>query len=610
MIDRRALMTGATTLALMSDLSFAASAVGRSRDTSKHGSARDASDGPVGGLMDRHYLYTGGYRVHYRRHGTGGAVVMLAGFPNSSVTIDGLAAMLPPAVSAIALDLPGTGESSPLTDASGGVAGYAGWLAEVTGALGLAAFDLVAFETSAPVAIAFARANSGRVRRLVLIEPLTLNDHEKAQYSERGSVPLIPDPEGSHVTRHWGRLRDSYIFDPWYDRSMVTRMARDLPPADRLYTEFLDVMRAGPNYLQGLQAAWKDDRMAEATGLANLTVLASNRTAQRLSGKAIQVLPVAARDDFAGIATHMRALALGRGLASPPPPPAVKPVVAQVRRDYVRTSIGQILMRWTAARKPGKAPPLFVFHGSLWSSVGLEPKLLSYSDDRDVLCFDMPGVGDSPAIGGNPDMAAFARIVVEAIETLGFDAIDLEGGHSGAMAAIDVAVLMPDKVRHVILNGVTMFSDAELAEMLPHYLRPLNITDDGAFLNWSWQFLRDMYLWYPWYDHRWKKARSDARVPSAEQQHDSFVDFLKGGRSFAQYYHAALTFATKKRVPLMKAKVLFCCEKIDTLLAETVAAAKLLPGAKFILLPDRSTPEGRTATDRLYFDFLEDRSVG
>ncbi len=609
MIDRRGLMSGATTLALLSGYARAAAPAARAPGApGSEGAAHTAPGGPVGGLMDRRYLYTDGHRVHYRRRGTGGPLVMLAGFPNSSSYVDALAGTLASGRTVIALDLPGTGESSLLAAKAPVIGDYAAWLDQVTTGLGIAKMDLVAFETSAPIAIAFARAHPQRVRSLVLIEPPVLTDAEKAEHIAQGSVPLIPDAEGSHVTKQWGRLRDSYIFDPWYNRSMETRMVRDLPPADRLYTEFLDVMRAGPGYALGLQAAWQDDRMAQAASIPGLTVLASAKTNGRLAGSNFHTLPIAMHDDFGAIAAHLNTLALGGGLASPPPPPPVLPVAGEVRRDYVRTSVGQILLRRTAARNPGsKRLPLFSFHGSLWSAAGMEPKLLSFAEDREVLAFDIPGVGDSPAIGGSPEMIEFARVIVEAIEVLEFETIDLEGGHSGAMIAVDVAILLRGKVRHLILNGVTMYTDAELADMLPHYLKPLQITDDGAFLNWSWSFLRDMYLWYPWYDHRGKMARSDARVPGPDSQHASFFDFLKGGRSFAQYYHAALTFATERQVPKIKCKVLFCCERNDTLLDETVAAAKLLPGAKFVFLPDRSTPAGLVAAKESYFAFLEDR---
>ncbi len=594
MLDRRLLMIGAALASAFTGLARGAVAA----------PSRTPQNLDKGG-MDRRYLYVGGHRVHYRRRGDGAPTVILPNFSKSSLQVAPLAAGLGGAV--VALDLPGNGESSALPGSGPpAIDDYAAWLEAVLTALGLKTIDLIAFETSAPVAVAFARQHPDRVRRLALVEPPLLNEAERAEYLQRGCPPLIPDDEGSHLTRHWGRLRDSYMFSPWFKRSMVTRIARDMPPADRLYDEILDLFRAGPNYWHGLHAGWTADWSGSAAALGDLVVLGSAETARRLEGRGLAVLPIARADDWEGVARQFGARAGGRPLRPAPPPPPVVPQVGEVRRDYVKTSIGQILTRRTASRS-GRGTPLVLLHGSLWSSEGLESKLLAYSADRPVLTFDVPGVGDSPAVGGQPQMVELARVIVEAIDALGLSSVDLQGGHSGAMMAIDLAILLQDRVRHVVLDGVTMYTQAQLDEMLPRYLLPLRISDDGAFMNWAWQFLRDMYFWYPWYDHRATMARSDARVIGPDAQHRSFVDFLKGGRTFPEYYRAALTFPTRTRIPLIRSRTLLCCAPEDTLRAETVEAAGLATNATFRFTAGRGTPEAAASTDALYLNFLDDK---
>ncbi|MET0239145.1 MAG: alpha/beta fold hydrolase [Sphingobium sp.] len=549
--------------------------------------------------MERHYLYTGLHRVHYRRAGEGPPLVVLPAMPGSSQLFEWIAGAFGSGRTLIALDLPGTGESSALPGEPS-IADYASWLAETLAALSLPTVDLIAFEASVAVATAFACDNAASVRNLLLVEPPVNGEADAAAYCP----PLVPDMEGSHLARHWGRLRDSYMFAPWFDRRSETRLVRDLPPADRLYDEMLDLLRAGPSYARGWALGMAHDWRTDVRGFAGLSILAGPRSIERLRQDGHLADPIADTDDGRAIAEKVSALVAEQSLADAPPAPAVIPCRGEVRRDYVRTSIGQMLVRRIEGDVEGGVP-LVIFHGSLWSSANLEPKVKALAGTRPVLTFDLPGVGDSAPLEGMPDMVEFAKIVVEALDALELPLVDLQGGHSGAMIAMDVAILRPDKVRRMILDGVTMFSDEQLDEMLPVYLQPLRITDDGAFLLWGWHFLRDMLAWYPWYDHSAGKARSDARVLDADGQHAYFVDFLKGGRNFAQYYRAALAFDTRARAPMLKVPSLYCCSEADTLREETIEASALSPNASFTFTPGRATPEAAAKTEEMYLHFLD-----
>ena len=561
--------------------------------------------------MDRHYWYRDTQRLHYRRSGSGPALVLLPTFPYSSLSLEPLADLIT-GRTVIALDLPGTGESSPIPGEPPTITEYAAWLADILHDLGLAHFDLVAFDTSVPLAVAYAQKHPDRVRNLVLVEPPLLTVNERTEYLAHACPPLIPDAEGTHVARFWGRQRDSYTFTPWFNRSMETRILRDLPPANRLYDEVLDLFRAGPGYWHGSHAAWNSDWIDTLPTLhCPVTILGSPSSQRRVTAFGLNqpVLPISNWDDMWAIAAHFGPILAGEVLPPAPPPPLVLPVAGQVRRDYANTRTGQVLVRRIAAQNPSGKRPLVLFHGSLWSSAGLEAKLLAYSTDRSVVTFDIPGVGDSPAVREAPDMPEIAAIIGDALDDLGIGDVDLQGGHSGAMIAIDVAIKRPDRVKHVILDGVTMFSDEHLAEMLPRYLIPLRVTDDGSFLLWAWHFLRDMYLWYPWYDHRAEFVRSDARVLDPEAQHRSMVDFLKGGRTYPDYYRAAIAFPTRTRLPLVTAPTLLCCSLNDILRLETEEAVTLMPNAVMRYTQGRATKEATAATDAMYLRFLDDLPI-
>lgn len=554
--------------------------------------------------MRRYYAYVGDRRVHYRRAGSGPPIVMLPPLPGSSALIEALISNLATRHTVIALDIAGYGESEGLDAASPCLHDYARWLDETVSSLCLDHFSLYAHGASAMLALTFAGQYPDRVHRLVLDNPGLLSASERAAHLQQYCPPFSPDTSGSHITAMWSRQRDIHIFAPWFERTERTRIHRNLPPTQRLHDEVIDLFRAGARYDLALRASWQTDwtEVLVAVKCPILMILPAHAANWR------QVVPDAVRvviqdEDPACSTSHTLDFLQEASDPAPAEPPHVTSKSGAIRRDYVDSPVGELLIRTVGS---GPSRPLVLFHGSPTSGHGLEPLANSLSTDRQVVIFDTPGNGDSPPLAGQPEMDEFAAVVVEAIKRLGFDSYDVYGTHTGAMLGLEVAIADAARVHNVVADGVTMFSSEEQPAFVSSYLHPLELTSEGSHLTWAWQFKRDMGLWFPWFardvEHEWR----DPLNLDGDSLHRSFVEFIKGGQTFHVPYRAALVYPTAERLPLVQPPVLLCCRQRDVLRDHVVAAAPYLRRGEMRFTPNNSTGEELAQTLAIYRNFYAD----
>lgn len=89
--------------------------------------------------------------------------------------------------------------------------------------------------------------------------------------------------------------------------------------------------------------------------------------------------------------------------------------------------------------RKGHGEPLVLVHGigSHWQM--WLPVLDQLAAERDVVALDLPGFGASPALGGEPTIAALADAVGELIATLGLDRPHVAGNSLGGGLALELA---------------------------------------------------------------------------------------------------------------------------------------------------------------------------
>jgi pimeloyl-ACP methyl ester carboxylesterase len=87
----------------------------------------------------------------------------------------------------------------------------------------------------------------------------------------------------------------------------------------------------------------------------------------------------------------------------------------------------------------GSGPPLVLVHG-IGSRRGVwKPVVARLAEERNVLCVDLPGFGESPLLSEKPTVEALARAVAEWWGELGLDRPHVAGNSLGGAIALELA---------------------------------------------------------------------------------------------------------------------------------------------------------------------------
>ncbi|MBI3951633.1 MAG: alpha/beta hydrolase [Acidobacteria bacterium] len=559
--------------------------------------------------IKQRYAYAGQRRIHYRRAGQGAPLVLLHASPGSSFSLQWLIKRLADQRTVIAIDTPGYGESTGLGLEKPEIADYAAALAESLNVLKLDRIDLYGSHTGAKIALEFAVRHPARVRRLVLDGVALFTPEERAEVLEHYTPSLTPQWDGSHLVRAWAMRRDMHIFWPWYRRSAEARLVADMPSPEALHGMVVDFLRAGANYWQGYHAAFRYEVPGALRRLGVPTLLLAaasdplhshlDRVDDLPANVKVMALDVSASEQEV-VAERVQDFLAGEPLPNAPAPPPVPSAPGVVYRDYVDTSVGQLLMR-RSGNSAGR--PLLLLHAIPVSSASVESLLLAMGTDRPVITFDIPGTGDSAPVPGVPEVWDLAQVLTEATEALGLEDCDVYGTAAGALIALELALARPRQVCHLILDGPPLISTAEAQELLANFAPPMRMSWDGGHLIWAWNFLRDLVLWWPSHNRTAKNALVKATPPSPEAHHARLVDFVKGGTTYHLNYRAVFGYPMRTRLPMVTTPMLVCATSANRFFR---AVHSEIPG----LVPHAHVRAiGGTAGVELYRRFLADQPL-
>jgi pimeloyl-ACP methyl ester carboxylesterase len=273
-----------------------------------------------------------------------------------------------------------------------------------------------------------------------------------------------------------------------------------------------------------------------------------------------------------------------------------------IRRGFVEIAEGQVHYR--TAGTPG-AVPLVMFHPSPGSSKMLEPLITRFAPTRHVIAPDTLGNGDSVAPGSTaPALEIFVDAHLRTLDALGVTRFDVYGSHTGGNIACEIAIRRPDRVRRMILDGMSLYADEERDDMLRHYAPPITLDQNGGQLHWAFGFVRDAFLFWPWYK-RDAAHRRDVGLPSADALHDKVVEVLKAARTYHLSYRAAIAYDKRARLPRVAVPTLLACARNDMLMRYFDDVAALMPDAEKLVTPGAATEEDAAETVRLMTTFLD-----
>jgi pimeloyl-ACP methyl ester carboxylesterase len=273
-----------------------------------------------------------------------------------------------------------------------------------------------------------------------------------------------------------------------------------------------------------------------------------------------------------------------------------------IRRRFVDLPDGQIHMRTAGTGGPR---PLVMLHTNPTSSSDLVPLIERFACDRQVVAPDTPGLGDSTALPTpEPGIGDFADAILAAIDAMGLGAFDVYGSHTGANIGVEIALRAPDRVKHLIIDGIAMYSPAMKADLIANYVPEIEPGLDGQYVMWAWHFMRDQHLFWPWF-HRTAGHRRANGLPEAERLHAQFVEVLKGIRNLRRTYLASFTYQKADRLRQVAVPTLLASSVVDMFHPEIGEVEALIADVERIDLPPYSDPGYLDTAERCMRAFLD-----
>ena len=163
-------------------------------------------------------------------------------------------------------------------------------------------------------------------------------------------------------------------------------------------------------------------------------------------------------------------------------------------KGYVSTSHGQVHYRTTV--EPGatasRAVPVIYLHQTASSSAMYEKVMAQMREaqpGRAAYALDTPGFGGSFDPDGMPSMPDYGRYLTAAIDALDIERYHVFGHHTGACIAAELISDHPARVASAGFIGPVPLTKDERDEFRKHFSEPMSPTDDGSYLQQTWDYL-------------------------------------------------------------------------------------------------------------------------
>jgi pimeloyl-ACP methyl ester carboxylesterase len=276
-------------------------------------------------------------------------------------------------------------------------------------------------------------------------------------------------------------------------------------------------------------------------------------------------------------------------------------------RAFVRVREGLMHYRHSAPA-PGTVAttshPVWMMHASPASSRSLETLLMAMGSSRRAIAPDTPGNGDSAALtGSEPALGDYADAFLRTMDALGLERVDLYGYHTGAHIAIEMAILRPDRVGSVVLDGLLWLEDSERADYLAEYAPPLVPDAQGTQVFRALQFIRDQAWFFPHFRRDAAHNLGGGAMPPA-LLHTLTIDLLKAAGTYHLAYNAVFRHRLEERLPLLRQPVLLLADEGDPTRHSIPRAAALIKDARTAVPGEGWSPQGAAAKAALIGSFL------
>lgn len=188
-----------------------------------------------------------------------------------------------------------------------------------------------------------------------------------------------------------------------------------------------------------------------------------------------------------------------------------------------------------------------------------------------AIAIDMPGFGMSDPTPDTPTVGDYARVVPAVLDHLGLERAAVLGHHTGALAATEAAILYPQRVSALIING------------------PLLVTEEERD-----KFRQNLHQWELGYVARPHAAHmvelfdirdrmAGGSIPPARLS-DYVVQALIGRGAFWYGHHAAYMYDQAARLPKIQQPTLILTNTGDLIYDHALRAQALRPDFAFAAL--------------------------
>ena len=232
-----------------------------------------------------------------------------------------------------------------------------------------------------------------------------------------------------------------------------------------------------------------------------------------------------------------------------------------MRKAYADIPSGQIHYV-----EEGKGECLLLLHQSPLSVDEYKDVIPILGKEYWVLAIDSPGYGGSDVPNSYIPIEEYSKRVLDFLDALRIPKVSVVGSHTGAAIAVEVAVMAPDRVVKLILNGCPDYEpEVRKSRLTDQKYDPIKIIADGSHLIRIWKIAQN---WSP--------------NCTPESWHRWVVDFLNAGELDA--HQALFRYLIDKRLPLLKMPTLLISGTEDVFYSRLRESAKLIPKCKIEII--------------------------
>jgi haloalkane dehalogenase len=193
-------------------------------------------------------------------------------------------------------------------------------------------------------------------------------------------------------------------------------------------------------------------------------------------------------------------------------------------------------------RKCGQGPVLLLVHQSPRSSKEYEALMRAWGQHFTCIAPDSPGFGQSCPLGGEPDIADFARGLHQFLDKLGVKHCHAYGFHSGGIILAHALKQQPLRFTALAIGGYPSWTADEMAMFGARYALPFQPSAYGEHLAWLWNRVLEQSWFFPWFDLRDETRMRVAHADLARVQ-AIVMEMLDAGDAYRFGYNAALQAA-------------------------------------------------------------------